>query len=433
MLAHKYEARGAHKAIRPMRDREVLISGPAWTGADRACMEKMVTCALKYPGFQGLIVRKVEKDLVTSAISIMKAEVLPELLVGKQAWWVNGNKQDPSRWQFRNGSAISITGLNNPSMISGSRYDMVYVMMAKELDLEDWNSLILVLLGNTMGYNQLLASTWPDANTHWLKRRCEAGKTTYLESRHEDNPLMYEMINGDLRVTDYGKDVLARLADLTGVWRSRNGLGLWAISEGVILDKFDATIHMVRPFNVPEDWAHLWTIDFGVTNPFYWGNFVRAPDGALVEVQEIYMTGRTPLQHCEKIWEVTQDQMRPEKIICDHDAAGRKDIEAFFSEKWGYPVHVIKAKKDVKVGIEKFQKRIKHQDILWMHGALVERDPMLARMGYPTQAVEEIPSWVWADEGLLVPVKKFDHAMDGARYLIMEEDTNGGMDIEMKT
>jgi hypothetical protein len=432
MLAHKYEARGAHRELRTMRDRELLISGPAWTGADRACLEKMVTCALKYPGFKGLIVRKVEKDLVTSAISILKAEVLPELLAARKVEWINGNKQDPSRYQFRNGSSIVITGLDNPSKISGSRYDMVYVNMAKELDLEDWQSLILVLLGNTMGYNQLLASTWPDARTHWLKLRCEAGKTAYLESRHEDNPLLYESINGDLRVTEYGRDVLARLSDLTGIWRSRNGMGLWAIAEGVILDKFDATVHMMRPFKVPEDWAHLWVIDFGFDHPFYWGNWVRAPDGALVEIQEIYYTKRTPRQHAMKILEVTEGQMRPEKIICDHDAAGRKEIEDVLSEAWGYPVYTVPAKKSVKIGIEKLQKRIKHHDIIWTHGALIERDPALARLGYPTCAVEEIPSYIWADESQLVPVKKWDDGMDGARYLVMEEDTNGGMDIEMR-
>ena len=94
------------------------------------------------------------------------------------------------------------------------------------LSEDDWESLTTRLRNGAMPYQQLLADTNPDAPTHWLKRRCDAGRTLLLESRHEDNPSV---------TADY----LARLDRLTGarLWRLRHGR--WVSAEGVVYEGWD--------------------------------------------------------------------------------------------------------------------------------------------------------------------------------------------------
>lgn len=431
-MRHVYHPRGAADKLFDRTDREILINGPSGTGKSRACSELMVARALSHRNFRGLIVRKTAKSLTTSAIRLMKRDVLPELIMGSQVEFRNGNRQDPPRYEFGNGSTIDVDGMDDSHKILGGKYDMVYAMNATDLDLDDWEDLLLTLQGDAMGYTQIVACCLPQHPTHWLKLRCDSGKTAMLDSRHEDNPRLFARVGGEFAITDFGAEFFARLNDLTGVRKLRNKEGRWAVAEGLILPMFDPAIHMVRPFDVPHDWGRIWGVDFGFKNPFCWGNWVRTPDGVLIEFQEIYMTGRTVQEHVETILRVTRDQPRPEKIVCDHDAGERALMEKALSREWGFDVTTVSAKKNVKNGIEALQKRLKRRDLAVMHGALVERDHQLVKMQYPTCGVEEVPAYVWSDVLQEQPVKKYDHWCDQARYVVMEEDSVSGARVRMR-
>ena len=189
----------------------------------------------------------------------------------------------------------------------------------------------------------------------------------------------------------------------------------------MIYTEFDPAIHIIDRFEVPSDWAHYWTVDFGVVNPFCWQDWVEDHDGNLYLNREIYMTGRTVEDHCMVIKRITDGWPRPQKVIVDHQAQERMILERELR------MRATLAKKDVMPGIDAFQMRLKQQRIKFMWGSLVERDRALMEARLPCATVEEIPGYVWLEpdapkEG---PVKKNDHGCDAGRYLVAELDLRG--------
>src|SRR5262249_7342824 len=197
--------------------------------------------------------------------------------------------------------------------VMSTEYDLICVQEAIELTEEDWESLTTRLRNGVMPYQQIIADTNPDAPTHWLKRRCDAGRTLLLESRHEDNP----------SVTP---EYLARLDRLTGarLWRLRHGR--WVSAEGVVYEGWDPAVHLAQPRPIPREWPRTWSIDFGYANPFVWQCWAIDPDDCLWLIREIYQTGRLVEDLAREIRAVTGGEPRPRAIICDHDAEDRPTL-----------------------------------------------------------------------------------------------------------
>jgi len=105
-----------------------------------------------------------------------------------------------------------MAGMDKATKIMSSEFDMIYVGEATELTENDWEMLATRLRNGVMPYQQLIADCNPEAPTHWLKVRVDTGKTTGLDSRHEDNPVYYD---AEGQLTDQGRPYINRLDNLT--------------------------------------------------------------------------------------------------------------------------------------------------------------------------------------------------------------------------
>jgi hypothetical protein len=169
-------------------------------------------------------------------------------------------------YRYSNGSQIVVGGMDKASKVMSTEYDLIYVQEAIELLEEDFESLTTRLRNGVLPYQQLLADTNPDTPTHWLKRRCDSGRTTLLQSRHEDNPTVTP-------------EYIAKLENLTGPRYQRLRWGHWVQAEGVVYDGWDPAIHLLDRFDIPWTWPRYWSIDFGYTNPFVCQFWAQDPDG----------------------------------------------------------------------------------------------------------------------------------------------------------
>ena len=216
--AHVYRPRGSAVTVLEARDPEVLASGPAGTGKSRACLEKLLLQALKYPGMRGIIVRKVGVTLATTALKTWREHVAVEAIANGVLWYYGGSSAEPPQYRFANGSTILIGGMDKPSKIMSAEYDVAFVQEATELTVTDWEAISTRLRNGVMPYQQLTADCNPDVPTHWLKVRADQGRTRMIECRHEDNPLLYdEPEPGTFTLTRTGAAYMARLDALTGV------------------------------------------------------------------------------------------------------------------------------------------------------------------------------------------------------------------------
>lgn len=432
VMEHRYVPRGAALEVLHRRDREVLLAGPAGTGKSRALLEKLHLMMLANPGARGLIVRKYQRSLGSTALDTWRKAVVPEALAAGLIKFYGGSAEQPAQYIYLNGSVVLVGGLDTtgdqPPKVMSSEYDVIYAQEATELAEADWEALISRLRNWRISFQQLLADCNPGPPTHWLKRRCGVGKTVMLHSRHKDNPRLWDEERQTW--TPEGAEYMAGLESLTGVRRLRLLDGQWAAAEGLIFEGFDPAVHVVSRFPIPESWPRIWAVDFGFSNPLVLQCWARDPDGRLVLYRELYWTQRLVEDHARRILEIvapggTWIEPRPIAVVCDHDAEGRATLEKHLG------MGTVAARKEVSTGIQAVQTRLKlagdgKPRLVVFEDALVERDPRLWDAKKPTSTAEEFPGYVWAVKpgGDLKeePRKENDHGMDTTRYIVQYED-----------
>jgi phage terminase large subunit len=271
-----------------------------------------------------------------------------------------------------------------------------------------------------------MADCNPDVPHHWLKRRADQGKTLMAESRHEDNPTLFQ--GGQLTVN--GAAYMGKLDALTGVRHQRLRRGLWVAAEGLVYDEYDPAVHQYKHIGEPpHSWPRYWVVDFGFTNPFVWQAWAQDPDGRLYMYREIYRTKTLVEDHAKAILKaLPKREPQPMAIICDHDAEDRATLERHLG------MGTIAAKKSVSDGIQAVQARLRVQGdgkprLFICRDALTERDQALEDARRPTCTQEEIVGYVWDTSGNKAPkeapLKDNDHGMDCARYVVAHLDLVG--------
>lgn len=425
-----FQPYGGGLALWKNKDPEVIISGPAETGKTRTALEKLDALMWKYPGAQAIIVRKTYKSLKTSVLLTFERKVLG-------AWDAKEGRFDQRKspviklggehvegYHYPNGSHIYLGGMDVPDKVLSSEWDVVYVNQAEELTLNDWEIITTRTTGRAgnMPYAQVMADCNPGAPMHWIRARADKGRLKFIESRHEDNPTLYDPITH--QITEQGTRSLTVLDNLTGVRYLRLRLGKWAAAEGVIYEDFDRDIHIINPFPIPADWVKFRAIDFGYTNPFVCQWWALDPDGRLYLYREIYMTHRLVEDFARQINILSQGETI-RATIADHDAEDRATLE-----RYGIPT--IAAMKAVSLGIQAVQTRMRKAGdgkprLFIMAGALVEADPILLNDKKPVCTEQEVESYIWiptkdGKPNKEAPLKENDHGMDPMRYLVCHVD-----------
>lgn len=411
--------RGASLALQSITLGEVILSGPYETGKTLGALHFVDALARKHKGLRGSIIRKVRKDLDSTVLETFRKHILkPDVVTfgGSIPQWFDYPKT---------GSRIFVGGMDRPgSALSGER-DLIYVNQVEELGLQDWETFSTRTTGRAgvLSPGILLGDANPAPPTHWIKQRKEIA---LLESRHEDNPLLFD---DDGNMTEQGERTMAILDALTGVRYKRGRLGLWVAVEGQVYEDYDAAIHQLSErHEIPMGARRFRVVDFGHTNPFVCQWWYIDRDGRMIKYREIYKTKGLVSDHAQRI-NVLSDGEQIEATICDHDAEGRATLEAN-----GIPT--LPAYKSIATGIEAVQLRLKVQAdgkprLYEMPNCLVDRDNALVKARKPWRTEDEWVSYIWpkgADGKSLkeVPVDADNHGMDCVRYGVMYLDRNAG-------
>lgn len=453
-LTHTYNPRGSAIRLFNCRDSEVLLSGPAGTGKSRACLEKLHLLCLKHPKITCLIVRKTLASLGSTALKTYREIVAVEAIESGLVEYYGGSDEKPPQYRYYNGpnstvgASIVIGGVDKPSKWMSSEYDVIYVQEAVELTVNDWEALTTRKRNWKLSFQQIIADTNPDKPSHWLKRRESEGSLKIFESRHEENP---ELFDGNGEMTERGAAYMAVLDRLTGVRRLRLKGGLWVAAEGVIYDEFDPAVNLIDQFEVPDEWTRWWSVDFGFVHPFVLQRWAEDSDGRLYLYAEQYLTRRLVEDHARDtlslvcpgapngsapgthgVWK----EPKPRAIACDHQASDRATLEKHLG------MGTVPANKTFKVnnmsavgtGIQLCQSRIRpagdgRPRLFVLRDSVHVIDRERQEAGLPVCTADEFSSYVWADTSKEQPVKELDDGMDSMRYIVVERDAGGRPNI----
>jgi hypothetical protein len=119
----------------------------------------------------------------------------------------------------------------------------------------------------------------PGAEDHWIIQRRDAGTLAVLESKHEDNPTLYDAAGA---LTDQGRRTMATLDALTGVRYQRLRLGRWVGAEGAYYAQLDERLHLCDLRVAPPGWRAWAALDYGFAHPLSFQVGVLDPHGGIV-------------------------------------------------------------------------------------------------------------------------------------------------------
>jgi phage terminase large subunit len=452
-----FRPRGAPLALWKCKDHEVMLAGPAETGKTFGCLQKLDALLWKYPRAQALIARKTLKSLHASAVQTYVRKVLG---AGSPVRPFGGAR--PAWFDYPNGSRLTLAGLDDPGKVLSSEYDFAFVNQAEELDVEDWETLLSRTTGRAGNapYAQLIGDCNPGPPTHWILHR---PSLLLLESRHEDNPTLFD--DQGIR-TEQGQRTLAVLDALTGVRKQRLRFGRWVQAEGAIYPEWDRAIHLIDAREIPFDWPRYWSVDFGYTHAFVCLFGAVDPDGRLYVYREVHHTKRLVEDHTRTLlglladdqeearrqarirWELERSRypeerrekelarrlkdaaaaVVPQAVISDHDAEDRATLERHLDRG------VTPAWKEVSPGIQAVASRLRRAGdgkprLFVVRDGLHERDAELAEQRKPTCLAEEMECYSWREDvGVRPreePHKVDDDAVDALRYLVAHLDPHG--------
>lgn len=410
------------------KDPEVIIGGPYDTGKTITALNRLHLLLCKYPGARALMLRKTYQSLTQTAVVTYEKKVLPTP-PGDPACPVKvAGGSRPEWYDYPNGSRLVLGGLDNPGKTLSSEYDFIYVNQAEELIEDEWQALTRAASGRAAHapYAQVMGDCNPDVPDHWIQTR---SRVTFIESRHEDNPTIFDQETGEC----IAPERMAALDAMTGVRYKRGRLGLWVGREGQVYE-FDPAVHLIDADEVPPLVRWYRAIDFGYSNPFVCQLWGEDGDGRLYLLRELYQSQQTINQLAPQIQDMSAG-LTIEATVADHDAEDRATLAE-------YGIDTIAADKRVKTGIDAVSERLKPAGdgkprLYLVRDAVIAVDGRLQDMKRPTSTEREFPGYVWpetragraADE---MPVKTDDHGMDALRYMVMFFDNGGNKPISIR-
>jgi len=429
--------RGGARELWHSRDFLVALAGPSETGKTYGALKKVNALLWKYPGAQWVMLRLTYSSCIATCLLTYKR------IVGENSKIKAYGGEKPEWFDYPNGSRLWVGGLDNLAKVLSGERDGYYINQAEELGLDHIETITTRATGRgaVMPYTQVIVDANPGPPSHWI---VTSPHIRLLESRHEDNPTLFDFAPDDVaeqceewpdrayngrigRWTDQGRRSLEILGNLTGLRRDRLFLGKWVQAEGVVYDTFDYKTHTVPDFKIPKDWRRIRVIDFGYENPFVCQWWAIDPDGRMYLYREIYLSHVLVSEIARDIRNLSVDE-KIECTICDHDAEDRATLAA-------EGIRSIPAWKKVSPGIQAVQDSLKvagdgRPRLMILRGALDAAkltfplkmpDADLAEKKKPTRTAEEFTFYVWAKDqsgkpNKEEPVKEFDHGMDACRY-----------------
>jgi PBSX family phage terminase large subunit len=392
-------------------------SGKSYIGSQAVIRQAMAS-----PNGRILVARQTMVDLKATTMKTF-FEVLDRRLIAK---W---NKSE-SLLTLINGCEIYFWGLDNIEKLKSLEIGMFWIDEVNEVAELTFN-VLKGRLRNKHHKKRLGILTSNSEGKNWTYKQFVQGKGIKTEQDLEK----YWVIKAPSNENTYlPEDYLDILNSYTGDLFERYVKASWNVFEGQIFPDFDRTIHVIKPFAIPENWRKVGGADHGERNPTAFDWAAISPSGDIYFYREYALTGEGVDKHVRNIFELNNgDEL--EYVVIDpsvksvRGTSGRK-VDTEYKEEWlkvfGKPMPIRYANNDVNAGIARMHKYLRTDPERIHPSTLKKGAPRVFIFDTCPILADEFESYKWKkviptnendpDE---VPRKKDDHNLDGARYIIM--------------
>lgn len=205
---------------------------------------------------------------------------------------------------FPNGSRVLVGGFKNEDDIDkyiGIEYDVIVVEEANQLSEQKIRKLRGSLRTSKEGWRpRLYLSFNPGGKGHaYVKKTFVEPYREEIETDTRFIPATYnENPHNNPEYVNYLEGLTGQLAES---WRAGN----FDLLAGVYFTEFSEAIHVVEPFEIPDDWMHFAMMDYGISaaTSIHWG--AVSPYNQLFLYRELWKKGMTGSEAAEEYASMT--------------------------------------------------------------------------------------------------------------------------------
>lgn len=325
----------------------------------------------------------VRLSIVRKTLPALRGSVLidfKEVVSGMGIWDNKQFNKTELIYKFSNGSWVEFFSTDDEQKIRGRKRGILFANEANEISYLEWQQLIMrTTLFAVLDYNPSFSED------HWIEQINKDSDTHHFISTYKDNPFLEQKIIDDIEKLQ-GKN--------KSLW-TVYGLGLRAVIEGRIFDNYEMVD--IIPDHIRKQWVGM---DFGYSND------PTAIVNVAIDGEDLYMDEicyRTKMLTNEII-KILKVECRNKKIISE--SADPRLVDEIHNA--GLNIHAVeKYAGSINAGIVKMQ----------------EYNLKITKRS--THIKKEIDNYVYDQDKngkyLNKPVDEFNHAIDGVRYVILEE------------
>lgn len=322
--------------------------------------------------------------------------------------------------KFAWGAVVEGKSADRPESLLGDAVDRVIYSEAAQLPRAIHERYVAPTLITKKG--TAVIATTPEAGAEWVYELFQLGQ----EGRFPEIASFTWDISAN---PEYPMEEFERAKKLMGAdspaFREQY-LGQWVFYSGLVYNTFDAGLHVIDPFDIPQSWPRIRSIDFGHRDPFVclWG--AVGPSGEVYFYREYHCREGRPMKHHAAVIKEYSVGERIHTTVADSESS--QSIDDLCHE--GVPA--VFADKDRAAGRMRMMEYLMPTDDGPCPFPLRDTAAGKYRNKWPRayffrdamkETLREIKFYRWKEgrhvEGDRERTEGEDHCMDSARYLLM--------------
>lgn len=299
--------------------RYIGYGGARGGGKSWAARAKAILLDLNYPGIQVLLLRRQFTELRENHILPLK-KLLKDIAV---------YKSDSKEFGFPNGSRIVLgycAAESDVLQYQGQSYDVIFMEEATQFTEFQFQSLTECNRSSGMCSVKFSPRMYFTCNPggvghNWVKRLF-IDKIYRNSERPEDYVFIKSLVYENKYLMENSPDYIRTLENLPEKRRKAMLYGDWDIFDGQYFTEFNRDIHVIKAFEIPDEWKHYVVIDYGLDMLACYEAAIDTR-GKIYVIKELYKPGLIVSTAAEKILELVGD----DKIydwLCPPDLKSRQ-------------------------------------------------------------------------------------------------------------
>ena len=228
----------------------------------------------------------------------------------------------------------------------------------------------------------------------------------FIPARLTDNPYLAE--SGEYE---------AMLSSLPEVERKRLLDGDWDVAEGAAFPEFSKVIHVIDPYELPNNWIRIRSADYGYSSPscVLWGAVDW--DGNIIIYRELYQNGLTGEQLANRINDLEVYDPPMHTSVLDASCWSKSGIGPSIADSIiRSGVRFVPSNRDRISGKVELHRRLSIRE--------KTGEPQLKVFSNCINLIRTLPTIPYAKNNAEdVDTKADDHAYDALRYMVMTRQT----------